>query len=134
MKHPSIKTLMDAFPHLDLDAAKRVRGVMDGSVKTRSFTSVVEWEGRSHHMPGYRDRQLCALNEILEGYGVEVVRGIGPNVTNGFLGGEILAEYINTGDTYAPTIVFSYVHTTDWHVTTLGDFVETAERRGYRFD
>ncbi len=45
--------------------------------------------------------------------------------------GSILAEYSNSGDTYAPTIlrVFNTGHA---RLTTVGDFVEAYERRHAR--
>lgn len=121
---PSLKTIAAAFPHLDETQVKKVKGLMDGSVDPGEFESVRKWVAECWHKPSRFDRRLKALNELLEGHGVIDI--LGPN-------DEMRGEYINTGDIYNATIVYSYIHQSDWFVTTVGDFVETAERRGYRF-
>lgn len=44
-------------------------------------------------------------------------------------GGCDFAEYLNTGDTYAPTLIR---YNGRYRVQSVGDFVETLERRGVR--
>ena len=42
----------------------------------------------------------------------------------------LYADYLNTGDTYAPTVIY---WRGAYRVQSLGDFVEIQERQGYRF-
>lgn len=41
------------------------------------------------------------------------------------------ADYLNTGDSYAPTVIYWNGR---YRVQSLGDFIETMERRGIRFN
>jgi len=71
--------------------------------------------------------RLEKINELLEMHGVEAIRG---EWENGYWC-DVVAEYCNAGDTYDCTVV----HTRGGRflVTTLGDYVETKERNGHRF-
>lgn len=65
---------------------------------------------------------MVALNEILDGYGVEVISEDTSNL-------EVHAEYINLGDTYTTTLLYDYTRQ-KWFVTSWGDWVEYQERQG----
>jgi hypothetical protein len=65
------------------------------------------------------DRKMQAVDRALRGFGVEYIRDAS---------GAAIASYSNSGDTYAPTILRDY-RTGNYRLTTLGDFVETYERR-----
>jgi hypothetical protein len=56
---------------------------------------------------------LHAIDELLEGHGVECIRK----------DGEVALEYINMGDTYIPTIVFNH-QTWTFRCCSWGDIVE----------
>lgn len=107
---PSLKRLETAFP----GKGKELRALLKGEVKTRTYKSVQALEASCYCPPGYVQRLMTAVNEIIEGYGVEGLwRG----------GHTVVADYINMGDTYDTTIV--YKHDTDTVlITSYGDFVE----------
>jgi hypothetical protein len=65
------------------------------------------------------DRKMKAVDRALKGFGVEYVYNAS---------GAAVAAYSNSGDTYAPTILRNY-ETGGYSLTTLGDFVESYERR-----
>jgi hypothetical protein len=69
---------------------------------------------------------LDALDALLQTHGVEEAAqhpgAMHPGIT---------FRYLNTGDTYTPTIVRYNGH---YYVTSWGDVVESLERRGKRFD
>jgi hypothetical protein len=63
---------------------------------------------------------MAALNELLEGHGVECVR---ENIDD-----SPAADYVNMGDTYNTTIIFCHVRER-FIVGCWGDYVEWLERR-----
>jgi cytochrome oxidase Cu insertion factor (SCO1/SenC/PrrC family) len=101
---PSLKTLKRFFPRDD--EARVVRKWLE------------EW--RDAHV-GW----MHALKKINEGIGAHGVEGARDE-------DDRYVSYVNTGDTYNATVLYDEFHKT-MHVTTLGDFIEAAERRGRRF-
>jgi len=116
MRYPSIKTLSAIF-----DDPETARGVLDGTLdpcKVSSAASDIVREARNP-VPGYM-LKLWALNDIGKYYGVESFRYSDDYV-----------EYLNAGDTYVPTLFYRPDLRDRWQVSTLGDVVETLERKGY---
>ena len=64
------------------------------------------------------------LNDLIEGHGVEAIRKEGEHVDNYYF--DIVATYINTGDTYAPTIIHDS-ETGEFFFISYGDFYEKWE-------
>jgi len=93
MRLPSIKTLTIVAG----DRAKEVRELLEKKRRTRDYKSVQELEQRCFLPPDYPYRLMTALNEILEGYGIEAITESGKLSPTW--------EYINLGDTYTPTIM-----------------------------
>lgn len=111
MRLPSVKTLQTVAG----DRAQEVRELLQGKRKTREYRSVTDWEKQCYNRPRYGERLMCALNEIIGGYGVEgLVRD-----------GEIACEYeyINMGDTYTATII-RHIPSQRISVGCWGDIVE----------
>lgn len=103
-----------------LEGANQIRGVIKNEIKPMTFQSVQDWVKQCHNEPSYHEKKMCALNEILGGYGVEAVQESGNYQT-------VPLEYINMGDTYTATICF---YEGAYHFTTWGDAVEYLERKG----
>ena len=116
MRYPSIKTLSAIF-----DDPKTARGILDGSIDPESVSKAArDYVSQCYHAPPNYLVKLYALNELGDFFGVEYAE----HPTQGF-------DYLNAGDTYAPTLV---LRGPDWYqVTTVGDVIETLERRGYKF-
>jgi hypothetical protein len=74
------------------------------------------------------DDTLKTANRLIGGYGVEVLRG---KYVNSYYG-DIVAEYVNVGDSYAATLLFNTV-TSRFSLTSWGDFVEKNAKR-YKID
>lgn len=66
---------------------------------------------------------LKECNTLLEGFGVECIAEGGANSPSDMYGSDILAEYVNLGDTYTTTILYDY-RAQRFYVTSYGDFVE----------
>lgn len=83
--------------------------------------SSVEKTGGSHDEV---DGILSSADQAIEGYGVEAIEG--DNADRYYR--NIVALYVNTGDTYKGTVLYNAT-TNRFSVTTVGDFVERNGRR-----
>lgn len=117
MKFPSIRSLREI--HDANHAAMRRIGKM-----TRAELDATEAGTKRnrecYNRPTTPDVRMHALNSEAGTFGVEYVQSHH---------GEH-AEYLNTGDTYAPTIIH---WRGTYRVQSLGDFIETQERNGVFF-
>lgn len=71
------------------------------------------------------DVTLEAANALMNAHGIEAIRG-DYHVDNYYY--DIVALYVNTGDTYNPTLLYE-TDTDRFTLTTLGDWVERNERK-----
>ncbi len=69
---------------------------------------------------------MQAANRLMEGHGVEAIRIEGAHVDNFY--GDVVATYVNMGDTYNLTIVHDSA-SNSFHLTTYGDWLEQNEHR-----
>ena len=92
MNLPSVKTLEEAFP----GKGKEIRALMEGG-PTMNYESVIRLELQCYHRHRRCERVMCALNEIIEGHGVESIVPIDSDRPS--------YDYVNMGDTYATTIL-----------------------------
>ena len=116
MRYPSIKTLSAIF-----DDPKTARGILDGSIDPELVSKAArDYVAQCYHAPPDYLVKLYALDELGDFFGVEYTE----HPTQGFY-------YLNAGDTYAPTLVRRGANR--YQVTTIGDVIETIERRGRRF-
>ncbi len=76
-----------------------------------------------------RVERLEAINKLLGFYGTEAIRGAWQN---GFWA-DIVAAYVNTGETYALTVIeqrgATRFHNSRFFVSSMGDFVERNQNR-----
>lgn len=117
MNTPSIKTLSAIFGEKAKEA-KRILTV-DNTLAINT-PAVNALRLACFNPPGKRMVRLTALNELGDFHGVESIETVD---------GEY-AEYLNSGDTYAGTLIF---WRGKYRVSTVGDFVETMERNGVNF-
>lgn len=117
MNLPSIKTLSLVF-----DDARQARKILEMTHSELASTDA----GRAriaecYYHPNWYDVRLTVLDSIDPGlHGVE---GIESN------NGE-WATYLNTGDTYAPTLIYWRGR---YRVQSIGDFIESMEKRSVYF-
>lgn len=95
---PSVAALIDAFPQSDASAL----------AAWRDTAKCKRWQVALH-----------AADIAIEGFGGEYIR----HPSRG-----LLAVYVNTGDTYSPTLLCN-IATGAWRISTWGDYVEAFERR-----
>lgn len=111
MNLPSVKTLERAFP----GKGKELRRLLESPAAVRAHPAAVARDRECYNRPPLHDLRLHALDAVAETCGVEYVAP-GHNARSpGF-------EYLNTGDTYCPTIV--RFNSGRYAVTSWGDIVE----------
>lgn len=116
-KLPSVATLARVFT--DAKAARNILQ-MDYS-ELRKLPAAQARIAECMHPPKKYDVRMHCLNAIEPGlHGLEACEAAN---------GEF-ADYLNTGDTYAPTVIY---WRGAYRVQSLGDFIETLERNGVRF-
>jgi hypothetical protein len=126
LRAPSVKRLVDALK-ITPEKAMIARGLIQGIVRTKDeklFPKSNKLFNRCHHPMWRLDRILECLNELLEMHGVEYVS----NGEQQMDGSHIVAEYLNSGDTYSMTLLFNH-RSGAFSLTTLGDFVERNQHR-----
>ncbi len=93
--------------------------ILSGSIEPETFQSVQSWVAQCYNKPNSDEMKMCAINEILEGYGIESVRT--SKWKNGYWG-DILCTYVNMGDPYIPTLIHHRKH--GFMVSCIGDIIE----------
>lgn len=113
-RKPSIKTLRAVFG-AEAKTARRIFEMTRAELeKTPAGAALV---ASCLNPPETYTLRMAALNAAGRFYGVESAQTIA---------GE-WAEYLNTGDVYAPTIIYWRGR---YRIAALGEFIETMERRG----
>lgn len=77
------------------------------------------------------DQRLEDANRILVGYGVEAITAPDAHVDGYYY--DIVALYVNMGDTYSPTVIYD-TEREKFYIESWGDWVEKQEQSGrYQF-
>ncbi|WP_415912995.1 hypothetical protein [Neptuniibacter sp. QD37_11] len=102
---------IEAYFELDDETVSKVKGVLTGTIDPAEVSERADHLIRqSFHEPSHIDLVKCALNDLLECHGVESIS-------------EYNAEYLNSGDSYTPSIVFD-MDRNRLSVSSYGDFIE----------
>jgi hypothetical protein len=96
------------------------------SVFQRRFPQTQAWLNACFHKPRPREIALEMLNELFDTCGVEAIEHETIYVDSYYR--NIVASYLNTGDTYAPTLLLDHIDNR-WRLTSWGDFVESLDAR-----
>jgi hypothetical protein len=112
---PSLKTLREAFPNLDRARGLQVRSILRSAEVNDDVETVL--------------LSVAPLLGILPPE-VQVIEGEAERPTRGW--GDVVAVYINTGDTYKTTLLFD-VPAHAFHAISMGAWVEWRDRR-YRIN
>lgn len=114
---PSVKRLEEAFP----GKGKELRALLDGSKDPDDYSDVAEWLAKCHNYPSRVERVMCAVNQVIEGYGTEAI--FGDNVCWPDL------DYVNMGDPYVTTIYYDRIDGC-YGVGNWGSWLEWREGQG----
>ena len=107
--------LLMATPEL----IETVNYILNGTIEPRTFSMVQEWLDACFHNPSSDELKMEAINQVLEGYGIESVR------TSKWQNGhwcDILCTYVNMGDANLPTVIHHRKH--GYMVASIGDVIE----------
>ena len=109
---PSIKTLESAFP----GRGATMRRLLESAQAVREHSAAQELERKCYHAPGLAYMRLTALDAEAGTFGIECIyrAGTSPN--------EPAFEYLNTGDSYATTLI--RWSNGRYQVASWGDIVE----------
>ena len=106
------------------EQADQINGLINGTVDPQNFSAVEAWVRSCWGMPKHDELVMCAINQIIEGCGVEGLPVEGAWIDS--YHHNFIASYVNTGDTYSPTILLDHENE-EYLLTTLGDFLEQWE-------
>lgn len=114
-------TVKQFFTDFDETKAQLVADLCNGEIVIdpfnvdERFPKTAAWCRQCHNPPSQNELVLAALDDVLEGFGTEAIRD--PDDSD-----NIIATYVNMGDSYNATIVFdeedeTYVLSTwaDWY-------------------
>jgi len=107
--------LLQATP----EQIETVNYILNGTINPRTFSIVREWIDVCFYEPCSDELKMHAINEVLEGYGIEAVRTT--KWKNGFWC-NVLCTYVNMGDSYIPTVIHHRKH--GYMVASIGDVIE----------
>lgn len=113
MRLPSVKTLTTVFE----DEAKQARTILETENTTTISSPSVDYARKTaynRHKKSFI--KLLALSDLGGFYGVEHIQV-----------GQEYADYLNTGDTYIPTLIY---WRGGYRVQSIGDFTESMEKQG----
>lgn len=96
------------------------------SVFERRFPRTFSWVNECFHKPRQREIALHMLDELFKTYGVEGICDSRFYVDSYCR--DIVASYINSGDTYSPTLLLDHIDNR-WCLTSWGNFVESLDAR-----
>lgn len=105
--------------NIPIEKAEQVKSIIKGNVDPLTVKSVQIWVSECYNMPSRIELKLCAINHILEGYGIEYVETVDDtfNEPQGL-------SYVNLGDTYINTVIFDH-SCNKFKYCSYGDIIES---------
>jgi len=103
----------------DPETIEIVNGLLSGSIDPMNYSNVKNWLHQCHNEPSADELKMCAINQALQGYGIESIRT--SKWKNGYWC-DILCTYVNMGDSYIPTVIHHRKH--GFMVSSIGDVIE----------
>jgi hypothetical protein len=103
----------------DPETIETVNGILSGSIDPRNYSNVKNWLRQCYNEPNADELKMCAINQALQGYGIESVRT--SKWKNGYWC-DILCTYVNMGDCYITTVIHHRKH--GFMIASIGDIIE----------
>lgn len=103
----------------DAQAAALLHDILNGKHDPREVDRCDAWVRQCFNEPSLVEQQMAAADGLMECHGVEAILSEGSY-------GECLMSYVNTGDTYAATLVYDATKM-EFSVSSWGDWVEAYE-------
>lgn len=108
----------------DSEAAVKAAGILNDTLAPETVEATAAWMRRCFHAASPSEEKMHALNVLFDCHGVETIRVEGAWINR--YHGDIVASYLNTGDTYVETIVLES-ETGEFVLTSYGDWLEAYE-------
>lgn len=108
-----------------LETATKAADVLNGDYDPEEIEEVDFWVRHCSNRPSTNALKMAALNTLFDMHGVEAIRSEGEWVDS--YHGDIIATYLNTGDTYAATVLLES-ESGEFVVTSFGDWLEAWEQ------
>ena len=86
-----------------------------------TYKSVISWIDQCFNKPSDNEIKLCAINELLTGYGIESISHEAIYVNHYY--GHICASYVNFGDSYINTVLLDHI-SGKYIIDSWGDYYE----------
>jgi hypothetical protein len=99
--------------------------IKDQGIHLSEFDSVQYLRKQCFNPPDRINEQLEALNELINGFGVEAIRIDDYHYNNYWC--DCIGLYVNLGDTYTLTIIYNVIDN-QFEFTSWGDFYESKEQ------
>jgi hypothetical protein len=109
LKNLKLSEICDLL-NINTNQAKELKNVVINKITPEKYISVVRWIDQCYNKPKLQELKLCAINQIIEGYGVDVVYE-----------SDIFIDYINMGDTYTNTVLY---FNGKYYISSWGDIYE----------
>lgn len=117
MTSPTYERLEAAFP----GKGRELKKVMTGDIDPKEYSDVLDWLEQCHGLPKRVELVMCALNQIIEGHGVEAIFGDRVHWPD--------LEYVNMGDAYTTTLMYDHIDG-NYLLTSYGNWIEWRESTG----
>jgi hypothetical protein len=126
----TIEELRQVFPTIESIKLILTKKLIDGLEVEEliEFDSNIKWILKCYNYPQKIELTMNAINEMLEGFGVESIIVENYHVDNFWR--NTIGLYVNMGETYASTIVYD-VENKEYQLTSWGDFYESIEKKEY---
>ena len=105
----------------DPEAAEKAAAILNGTLDPETVEAVDRWVRQCFNRPSDNELKMEALNAVLDCYGVEALRNEDADWDS--YHGDIVATYLNTGDTYSTTVLLD--REGEFHITSYGDWIES---------
>jgi hypothetical protein len=110
---------------IDSEKLKLIYKVINGSIDLDQFKSVNHMRKQCYNPPNELNEKMEALNELIDGHGIESSRMEGYYKNHYW--SDCICLYVNQGDTYAITIIYDVVNDRI-EFTSWGDWIEAMEQ------
>ena len=99
--------------------------IKDQGIKLDQFKSVQHLRKQCYNPPDRVTEQMEALNELIDGFGIESIRIEDYWHSNYWQ--DVIGVYVNLGDTYILTIIYNVIDE-QFEFTSWGDYYESKEK------
>lgn len=110
---------------IDSEKLKLIYKVINGSIDLDQFKSVNHMRKQCYNPPNELDEKMEALNELIDGHGIESSRMEGYYKNHYW--SDCICLYVNQGESYAITIIYDVVNDR-FEFTSWGDWIEAMEQ------